>query len=71
MAAETLAELQAELVDVKVAIAAARNVQSYSIAGRTVARQQLASLLAEKNELIAKITKLERRGIRVRGVTTL
>ncbi len=71
MAAETLIELQAELVDVKTAIAAARDVQSYSIAGRTVAKQQLASLLDEKRELVAKINKLDRGGIPVRGITTI
>jgi len=57
--AEKIAELKADLVEVKAAIAKARESQAYGIAGRSLQRVDYATLLSEKRELEAQIERLE------------
>ncbi len=68
MAAETLAELKAELAEVKAAISSARRSKAYSTGNVSLTRQELNELRADKQELIKKIDSMERGGIRVRGM---
>ncbi len=69
MAAESLAEKQAELVEIKTAISQTLKAQGYSIAGRTKTNPVLGELYKAKALLIKEIDSLERGGIRVRGAT--
>ncbi len=71
MAAETLAELRAELIEVKAEISKARRSKGYADGNFSLTRQELNNLQADKNELIKKINARERGGIRMRSIRVL
>ena len=71
MEAETLAELRAELVEVKSTISKARRSKGWSEGVVAVTRQELKDLLGEKNDLIKKINAKVRGGIRMRSMKIL
>lgn len=56
--AETVAQLQIRLTNVRAAIDRALNVQSYSISGRQITHANLESLMKLEKELQRKLARL-------------
>ena len=57
--AEKIAELKADLLEVRATISKARSSQEYGISGRNIKRVNYDSLLAEKKDLEGQIERLE------------
>lgn len=56
--AQKIAELQAELTEVKAAIKKAQKIQSYSAGGTSVTSGNLKELYAERDRLEARLARL-------------
>lgn len=69
--ASTVAEYEAQLANVKTAIAKAENAQSYSIGSRTKTNALLQTLYNRQDQLEARIDQLNDGGIPIQGITTL
>ena len=69
--ASTVAEYEAQLVNVKAAIVKAENAQSYSIADRTKTNALLQTLYNRQDQLEARIDQLGGGGLPVQGITTV
>lgn len=57
--AETVAQLETRLTNVRAAIDRALNVQSYSISGRQITHANLESLMKLEKELQRKLSRLQ------------
>lgn len=69
--ASSVAEYEAQLVNVKASIVKAENAQSYSVADRTKTNALLQTLYNRQDQLEARIDQLNGGGIPVQGITTI
>ena len=69
--AETVAQLETRLANVRASIDRVLNMQSYSISGRTVSHANLDALMKLEKELQRKLSRLQGKNIVLSDFNTL